>query len=298
MPKVIRFFVIFGLNTALLAFFVLSGLVALKLARSRSLLVGIGIPDLEAMGAKRKSLSSDPDEFKCFSSHPYFGYVETCLPGDQKGFLAEHSLTENISYGNQNKFRLLILGGSVATHLSRRASVKRSFENAIYRSKLRKKFTGGVEVFNAALGGYKQPQQLNILSFLLLQGYRFDAVVNLAGFNEIALPLAENFPKGHSLVLPRSQPERELRDAVLFDPYSFYLPISIAINLLPSSISGHIFSELVRGGSNAIKIRKPYSFDRPGSYEDASDQAFVIYKNSVNMSYALARLYQIVKSFF
>jgi hypothetical protein len=46
---------------------------------------------------------------------------------------------------------------------------------------------GRVRILNAAIGGYKQPQQLVALVLLSLQGVRFDAIVNLDGFNEIAL---------------------------------------------------------------------------------------------------------------
>jgi hypothetical protein len=40
---------------------------------------------------------------------------------------------------------------------------------------------------NYAQGGYKQPQQLQTLSYFMALGQEFDAVVNLDGFNEMAL---------------------------------------------------------------------------------------------------------------
>ena len=43
-----------------------------------------------------------------------------------------------------------------------------------------------------ALGGYKQPQQLMALAYDLSLGERFDVVINLDGFNDLVLPLADN----------------------------------------------------------------------------------------------------------
>jgi hypothetical protein len=57
---------------------------------------------------------------------------------------------------------------------------------------------------NFAMGGYKQPQQMLCLAYLLSLGYHFDIVVNIDGFNEVALPTAENIPKGVFPFYPRN----------------------------------------------------------------------------------------------
>jgi hypothetical protein len=54
------------------------------------------------------------------------------------------------------------------------------------------------------LGGYRQPQQLSILAYLLSLGAHFDVVINLDGFNEIALPPMENIPQGTCPFFPRN----------------------------------------------------------------------------------------------
>ncbi len=54
-----------------------------------------------------------------------------------------------------------------------------------------------------ALGGFKQPQPLNTLVYLLALGAKFDVWIELDGFNEIALPLAENAPSGIPTDYPR-----------------------------------------------------------------------------------------------
>lgn len=53
-------------------------------------------------------------------------------------------------------------------------------------------------------GGYKQPQQLLALTYLLAQGAQFDLVLNIDGFNEVALPAVDNRPQGVAPTYPRS----------------------------------------------------------------------------------------------
>jgi hypothetical protein len=54
-----------------------------------------------------------------------------------------------------------------------------------------------------ALGGYKQPQQLMTLAYLLALGRKLDVVINLDGFNEVALAFGENWPSGVFPFYPR-----------------------------------------------------------------------------------------------
>ncbi len=54
------------------------------------------------------------------------------------------------------------------------------------------------------MGGYKQPQQLFTLAYFLTLGAHFDLVINLDGFNEVALPPTENTPKGVAPYFPRN----------------------------------------------------------------------------------------------
>lgn len=60
-----------------------------------------------------------------------------------------------------------------------------------------------VEVVNLGMRGFKQPQQLLALAWLLSLGARFDVVVNLDGFNEIVLPELENQKAGVHPAYPR-----------------------------------------------------------------------------------------------
>jgi hypothetical protein len=60
-----------------------------------------------------------------------------------------------------------------------------------------------ISVVRVALGVYKQPQQLLALSYLLALGAHFDVVIDLDGFNEVALPASDNVPKGIFPFFPR-----------------------------------------------------------------------------------------------
>ncbi|REJ84942.1 MAG: hypothetical protein DWQ36_18820 [Acidobacteria bacterium] len=61
-----------------------------------------------------------------------------------------------------------------------------------------------VSVLSLAAGGYKQPQQLMALNYLLALGGELDLVIVIDGFNEVALPPHELVPHGVSPVYPRS----------------------------------------------------------------------------------------------
>lgn len=52
----------------------------------------------------------------------------------------------------------------------------------------------GREVVPLCLGheGYKQPEQLLVLAYLLSLGQQFDLVINIDGFNEVALGTYNN----------------------------------------------------------------------------------------------------------
>lgn len=82
-----------------------------------------------------------------------------------------------------NDVDVLVLGGSVAgifAALGEDAFVRTLREDARFRER-------NVRFSNHARGGYKQPQQASELVFLLAVGYRPSAVINIDGFNEVAL---------------------------------------------------------------------------------------------------------------
>jgi hypothetical protein len=55
-----------------------------------------------------------------------------------------------------------------------------------------------------AIGGYKQPQQLMTLNWVLSLGQHLDLVISLSGFNEVAMTATENLPAGVFPFFPRA----------------------------------------------------------------------------------------------
>ncbi|MFQ5349963.1 MAG: hypothetical protein ACE5EG_05930, partial [Thermoanaerobaculia bacterium] len=101
---------------------------------------------------------------------------------------------------SDDKFYVALAGGSVALELylySREALVAEL-------ARLPGAQGRQIEVICLALGGIKQPQQLLQLNYFLVLGAHYDVVLNLDGFNEIALPMTENRPRGVYPFFPRN----------------------------------------------------------------------------------------------
>ena len=133
--------------------------------------------------------------------HPFMGYADPPServpvggdedPLDQYGFspgagtLVRHDDPGTVVVG--------IFGGSVARLLLDLGGVD------VLRARLEESpaFAGKRVVINdLGVFGFKQPQQLTTLAYLLGLGARFDIVVNVAGFNEVALARPENLSQG------------------------------------------------------------------------------------------------------
>ncbi len=128
--------------------------------------------------------------------HPYVGIVvdpDRHPPGavSDLGF-AQSPAVQTLLRPTGRKTRIGIFGGSFAAGIYRRLA------------KIDGAQVGGREVFaaNFAKGGYKQPQQLMALTYLLALGVQLDVVVNVDGFNEVALP-SENVARGVNPFFPR-----------------------------------------------------------------------------------------------
>jgi len=107
--------------------------------------------------------------------HPYFGAETLHDTGGVLRAFADEPRSERL--------RIVVLGGSVAFDFGVAVETL-ARERLSGRAEL-----GGraVELLNFAHHGYKQPQQLNKLGYLLARGARPDLVLELDGFNEIAL---------------------------------------------------------------------------------------------------------------
>jgi hypothetical protein len=81
-------------------------------------------------------------------------------------------------------FVVVVLGGSVAQWLALQGGPTLTAELKRQRPELEAR---RIVVLNCAMSGFKQPQQVMVLTYLLIHGLEPDAVVNIDGFNEAGL---------------------------------------------------------------------------------------------------------------
>ena len=145
--------------------------------------------------------------------HPFFGF------GVRQNFSLENSINNEPLFVNKVKIEenskyvnILILGGSVAKHLSiNNSNDIFKYQNTqidheeIFEKTINSYFqTNKFKVYNASIDGGKQPQQLFKLYYLDLLDVKFDVIINLDGFNELALTLSENYLINDHLIYPRN----------------------------------------------------------------------------------------------
>jgi hypothetical protein len=190
--------------------------VALRVSEAR----WIGLQELEAArlrvagGERVAALGADasgaPPSREGRVLHPYLGYVmdpRLAAPGIARMKLdplsVELGFPRNrepiLQPADPERAVIGIFGGSVADILSMaggdalRAALA---EAPAFRGR-------EIVLLSLAAPGYKQPQALMALNYLLVLGAHFDAVVNLDGVNELALPETELAPLGVAPFYPR-----------------------------------------------------------------------------------------------
>ncbi|MCH7600786.1 MAG: hypothetical protein IH973_13610 [Myxococcales bacterium] len=125
--------------------------------------------------------------------HPYLGYVM-----DRPETMGISGRTHPLQQRANGKFIVAVTGGSVANQV--RTALGEAF---------RLEFEArGLElepiVVSLPIDGFKQPQQLASVIFFLALGAEFDAVVNIDGFNDIVLPITDNYEREVYPFYPRS----------------------------------------------------------------------------------------------
>lgn len=141
--------------------------------------------------------------------HPFFGYTYTAglTNTNNYGFNCPHNLP--LKKENPNWYIIGIFGGSVADDFYRDGS-----ERLAEQLKKKPAFAEKEIVFlNFAVGGYKQPQQLQILAYFLSIGQEFDLVLNIDGFNEVVF-CANNTRLNVDMAMPSAQHFLPMRDLV------------------------------------------------------------------------------------
>lgn len=120
--------------------------------------------------------------------HPYLGFVmnpEEKTGYSQYGFRGAPPVFEPVNGG---VFVVGIFGGSFADGTAQYGS------DALIEQLRQIPALANHEIIveSIALGGYKQPQQVLALTYFLSIGAHFDLIINLDGFNEVALSQAED----------------------------------------------------------------------------------------------------------
>lgn len=120
--------------------------------------------------------------------HPYVGYVYDPQQNPEVnkfGWLGDVPVKKN----HKETFTIGMTGGSFAESIY-------SLSGETFKSELRRLNPGlaavDIHLINFSAAGYKQPQQLLALTYLLSLGHHFDLVINIDGFNEVVLPYVEN----------------------------------------------------------------------------------------------------------
>ena len=127
--------------------------------------------------------------------HPFFGFIQNPSPDFRPGFkINNYGFISPYDYPfkkfKKNQFVIGIFGGSVASDFS-----IFQVQNKILPQYLKQ--VPGLQdkefvILSFATGGYKQPQQLLILNYFLALGQELDLVINIDGFNEVALSNLNN----------------------------------------------------------------------------------------------------------
>jgi hypothetical protein len=137
-----------------------------------------------------------PDWVNFKDIHPYVGFTNQLTEKNNFGFSSLNPLMKK----SPEKLIVCILGGSFADGM-----YTQSGEDLKQYLRDYPLFAGrDIVLISLANGGYKQPQQLFALSFFLFLGAEYDIVINVDGFNEIALPYIENIPHKVFQYFPRS----------------------------------------------------------------------------------------------
>jgi hypothetical protein len=143
--------------------------------------------------------------------HPYVGFVynpdfdsnagraEGSMPVSKWGLLDDKN---PIRPRSDREFVIGIFGGSVAQALS----VQGIDDLLAELRKVPELADRELVVLRTALPGFKQPQQLMMLNYLLARGGHLDAVVNLDGANDVSLALGSQISRGISAFYPRGWP--------------------------------------------------------------------------------------------
>lgn len=110
--------------------------------------------------------------------HPYYGF-------EPAGYFQQihDELAYFLAGGGESSYDILLVGGSVAAgfgYMGRERFLELLAEDPRFAGR-------NVRLLRYARGAFKQPQQVNVVTYLLSLGFEPDAVLCIDGFNEVAL---------------------------------------------------------------------------------------------------------------
>lgn len=236
--------------------------------------------------------------------HPYLGFVITPRLGS-KPWVSDFIFgvtNRPIQTRTNDKVIIGIFGGSVANQLGDLGID--AIETELRKSGLYK--NKKIIFVNLGVAGYKQPQQLLALNYLLALGGAFDIVINLDGFNDITLPVIENIPHHIFPFFPRSWDDLVATESINYDKlriiYKAHAYEKIQVKLtriflsspLRYSITGNLFFDGIEHSiSNKIAILRLEIFnEKNNSKRYAVTGPTRTYKNNKEMYEDLAMVWK------
>lgn len=139
--------------------------------------------------------------------HPFFGFIMEPGPDFREGFdVNNYGFISPYNYPyirqHENQYLIGVFGGSVA-----QSYAINEIETKILEKRLKElpDFANKeIIIIPFTTGGYKQPQQLLILNYFLSIGQELDMVINMDGFNEVALSYV-NHQNDIDIAMPSGQ---------------------------------------------------------------------------------------------
>jgi len=126
--------------------------------------------------------------------HPYLGFVIDFKDEKKNNETCGFTTTVNpVVKREPGKLNVVLLGGSVAASMGQ-----------VVRDTFQRICRVPPNVVTLGVAGFKQPQQLLTLTYFLSLGAEYDLVINLDGYNEIVLPLTDNYNVGVNPFFPRN----------------------------------------------------------------------------------------------
>ena len=123
--------------------------------------------------------------------HPFFGFVTRLVREEEP---KNYEFSSNYDYpaikSHKDQLIIGVFGGSVAANFSNLQQQSQILANSL--KQLPSFANKEIIVLNFAQAGYKQPQQLLVLNYFMALGQEFDMVINIDGFNEVALSNLNN----------------------------------------------------------------------------------------------------------